>query len=94
MSLAGLFDEQNFEVPDLRVTGSPPQTLSQAAAQEAQETDASSAQPDLAARGEAAPEPALVSKRDFLRGRWRKDAPCAADRGPLGARARSAKGAA
>jgi [NiFe] hydrogenase assembly HybE family chaperone len=73
MSLAGLFDEQNFEVPDLRVTASPPPTLSQAAAQAAREAEAASSLADLAAC-EAAAEPVVVSKRDFLRGRW-KEAP-------------------
>jgi [NiFe] hydrogenase assembly HybE family chaperone len=67
ISLAGLFDEENFEVPDLRLVASPPQTLSQAAAQEA---EAAASQADLAAC-ESAAEPVVVSKRDFLRGRWK-----------------------
>jgi [NiFe] hydrogenase assembly HybE family chaperone len=71
LSLAGLFDEQNFEVPDLRVPVSPPQTLSQAAAQAARAVEASASQADLAACDEAAAKPVVVSKRDFLRGRWK-----------------------
>lgn len=40
MALAGLFDETNFEVPDMRVSATSPQTLSRAAAQAAAEAEA------------------------------------------------------
>jgi [NiFe] hydrogenase assembly HybE family chaperone len=69
MSLAGLFDEANFELPDLRVAAQPPQTISAAAQQAAEEAERAQA---VAAEGDGGRLGAAgVSKRDFLRGRWR-----------------------